>query len=747
VTRRARLSLAGLFSTFFVTLLAVLLPSATALAQQPTAIAAPAAHPAAAPAAGTLVEPTTPIILIGTGGLTWSDVSSKGTPALWSLLRDGSTAAVSVRSVFPNTCPIDGWLSLSAGDRAAAPGTGKNGARSTADPCPPIPVVASGVVPGWDGYVKAANALKFGSEPGTLGEQLATNNQCIQAVGPGAGVGAAYTSGAVPRYAAYEPKELTGLLSRCRVTLVDVGALRDPTDLPENEIATEPGTRSTQATAIDKRIGEVLAAAPSGSDLVVASMSDAGSSERLRLVAAKGPSFGSGTLYSPSTRQDGLVQSADLTVTALSAAGVPIPESLGGFRLRRGEEGTNSEGAAQDRLRQLLDFDEASHEVHPLVPPFFNAVVIAQIAIYLLTAVVWRRDFGSIDLRLRLLRITRRVAVVAATIPAATFLANLLPWWRFPVPAVSAVFSVGLFVAVISAVALLGPWARRITGPLVVVALATLLVLGGDVMTGSHLQISSLMGLQPVVGGRFYGMGNVTFALFATAALLLCIAVSSHFVRRGRPRAAATAALVIGLAAVVVDGYPGWGADGGGPPALLPGLVYLVLAILGIRMTWRRGAILAVGTVALFLLVGFLDSLRGTEKQSHLGRFFRSIFEGGAGDIIIRKLQQNIDILFGNYPLALLVPVALVFVIVILARPTSWGSRSLQRSYEACPTLRPGLIALLITMTIGFAINDSGVAIPANGAIIAVPLIIAVSVRVLEDEARGSATTRASRRG
>jgi hypothetical protein len=312
---------------------------------------------------------------------------------------------------------------------------------------------------------------------------------------------------------------------------------------------------------------------------------------------------------------------------------------------------------------------------------------------------------------------------------------------------IAVVLSVGLFVAIISAIALLGPWSRRLTGPLVVVALVTLLVLGGDVMFGSHLQISSLMGLQPVVGGRFYGMGNVTFALFATAALLLCIAVSSYYVTKGRPRVAALAALAVGLAAVVVDGYPGWGADGGGPPALLPGLAYLVLAILGIRMTWRRGAILAGATVALFLLVGFLDSLRGKENQSHLGRFFRSIFDGGAMDIILRKLQQNIDILFGNYRLSLLVPIALVFVIYILARPTSWGSRSLQRSYEACPTLRPGLIALLVTLTIGFAINDSGVAIPANGAIIAVPLIIAVSVRVLEDEARSSATTRASRRG
>jgi TRAP-type C4-dicarboxylate transport system permease large subunit len=152
-------------------------------------------------------------------------------------------------------------------------------------------------------------------------------------------------------------------------------------------------------------------------------------------------------------------------------------------------------------------------------------------------------------------------------------------------------------------------------------------------------------------------------------------------------------------------------------------------------------------TAALFLLVSFLDWLREPESRSHLGRFFQTLLDGDAWDVVARKLQQNIDILFGNYRLSLLVPIALVFVIYVLARPTSWGSRSLQRSYEAVPTLRPGLIALLITLTIGFGINDSGVAIPANGAILAVPLIIAVSVRVLMDEARASASTRVLRRG
>jgi hypothetical protein len=739
VTRRALALLAGLFATL-TTVLGVAGP---AFAGEPHAAASQ--RPAAAPSLVADTAPN-PVILIGTGGLTWSDVSREQTPALWSFLRDGATAALSVRSVFTNTCPIDGWLSLSAGNRAGAAGPEKGGGRKTTQPCAPIPVVDSGFVPGWNTYVAAAAAKRFDSRLGLLGETLASNDKCVQAVGPGAGVGAAYSSGAVPRYAAFDPDQLTGRLTSCPVTLVDVGSLRDPEDVAEGELPAGAGSRSDQVEQIDRRVAQVLEAAPSGSDVIVASLSDAGSSERLRLVAAKGPQYGTGTLYSPSTRQPGLVQASDLTATLLRAADVPLPVEVGGRGLERQDPEGNSEDAARDRLRHLIDFDDASHDVHALVSPFFNGVVYTQIAIYLFAAVVWRRDFGPNDRRLRLLRLVRRVAVMAASVPAATFLANLLPWWRFPVPLVAVSLSVALFVTIISAIAFLGPWGRRLTGPLAAVSLATMLVLGGDILFGSRLQISSLMGLQPVVGGRFYGMGNVTFALFATSALLLAIAVSGYFVRRGRPRVGAAAAVGIGLVAVVLDGSPNWGADGGGPPALLPGLAYLVLAILGIKLTWRRGAIILGVTAGLFLLVGFLDSLRAPASQSHLGRFFDSLFTGGAGDVVIRKLEQNISILFSS-TLTLLVPIALAFVIYVLARPTSWGSQSLRRSYEACPTLRPGLIALLITLTIGFAINDSGVAIPANGAIIAVPLIIAVSVRVLEDEARVNASTRALRRG
>ncbi len=688
-------------------------------------------------------EPSGAVVLIGTGGISWSDVDQETTPNLWLLLRDGSSAALSVRSVYSNTCPIDGWLGVSAGARAAAPRTGPE--RNPANrPCPGAPVVANGSVLQWPGYLEAAEQERFDSRLGLLGDTAAAGDLCVKAVQPFAAAGGARRDGRIEQYAPWSEQQMLEDLNGCPITLVDVGSLRDPDDVTTGESV--EGTRQQQLTEIDTRIGEVIAAGPLGADYVVASLSDAGRSERLRLVVARGPNFSPGVLVSQSTKQRGLAQAPDVTATVLSAVGLPVPDAVAGAPLTVDKAPDNSERRAQARLTYLADYDEASHEVHDLVEPFFTVFAYGQLAIYLLVLLVYKGRLGSETTRVRTLSRVRVISVAAASVPVSTFLANLLPWWRFPVAMISVVAAVGLFVAIIATAALRGPWGRWALGPMAFVSATTMAVLAVDVMTGSRLQLSSLMGLQPVVGGRFYGMGNPTFALFATATILLCTAVSSMLVLAGRRRAAALAVAVIGGFALVVDAMPFWGADGGGPPALLPGLAYLVLAVLGLRLTWKRLLLVAVAVVAVFFLVAGADWLRPASSRTHLGRFVQAIIDGNALDIVIRKGEQNIDILLGNAPLTLLVPAALLFVIYVLARPTSWGSRAMQRSYDQAPTLRAGLIALLITLTIGFLINDSGVAIPAVGATLAVPLIVSVSVSYLLDEARSVAQTRSARR-
>jgi hypothetical protein len=690
------------------------------------------------------------IVVIGTGGLSWSDVSPRTTPTLWSLLRNGATATVSVHSVHANTCPVDGWLTVSAGEQASDtsgnPGERLDHSNNARPPCRALPADMSvGKVPRWSEYRAAAGATRFDASLGLLGDQIASHGRCVQTIGPGAALGGAPASGMVVRYQQFDSSTLPVALSTCPATLVDVGSVRDPADVNPRDEFRPTTTRAQQVTAVDAKVASVLRAAPAGTDVVLVSLADAGATERLRMIAAGGPHFGAGTLESRSTRQPGLVQLTDLTPTILQHLGIPRPPSLGGTPLQLEPADDNSDQSANGRLTALLDYDEASHNVHSLVEPFFYGWGLLQLTFFLTAAVLWKRRWGNDAQRGKLLRVTRRFAIIAATVPVSTFLANLLPWWRFPVPLVSVVASVALFTAVVSAIALLGPWSRHLFGPLAVVCAMTMAVLAVDVMTGSRLQLSSLMGLQPVIGGRFYGMGNVTFALFGTATLMLCIAVGSHLLTIGQPRPAAAAVGAIGLVAVIIDSSPSWGSDLGGPTALLPAVILLVVAILQIKLTWRRLLAAAGGIGGFLALLGLADWLRPADSRSHLGRFVQTSLDGGAWDIVVRKLEQNMTLLFSN-PLSLLIPVMLGLFAYVLARPTSPAAAPMRRSFASVQLLRPGLVAIMAMWVIGFALNDSGAAIPSVGATLAIPLVIAIALGTLENErASRPATTRASR--
>jgi len=139
----------------------------------------------------------------------------------------------------------------------------------------------------------------------------------------------------------------------------------------------------------------------------------------------------------------------------------------------------------------------------------------------------------------------------------------------------------------------------------------------------------------------------------------------------------------------------------------------LVMAILHIKLTWFRGLAIGGGVGAFLVLLGLLDWLPPAESWSHLGRFVQTMLDGDAWDIIVRKLEQNITLLFGK-PVSLLIPVALVLFAYILARPSWWAAAPLRPPFARFQLLRSGLIAIMVMWVIGAALNDSGAAIPPS---------------------------------
>jgi tryptophan-rich sensory protein len=166
----------------------------------------------------------------------------------------------------------------------------------------------------------------------------------------------------------------------------------------------------------------------------------------------------------------------------------------------------------------------------------------------------------------------------------------------------------------------------------------------------------------------------------------------------------------------------------------MPGFLLLALLLVGARVTVLRmaailgAAVVAVGTVA------YLDWLRPAGERSHLGRFVEQLLTGEAWTVVSRKAHANLDILLGS-PLAWMLPVALVAAVWLVApggllrtrpAPSNDGNAAGQDGVPPsdAAALRAGLVAGLLSLTLGAAVNDSGVALPATAAAMLVPLLV-----------------------
>ncbi|HVE98971.1 MAG TPA: hypothetical protein VNA12_07310 [Mycobacteriales bacterium] len=666
---------------------AVLLPSGPADAAQP--------------------EPRGRVMIVGVPGLDWTDVEGGRLPALAALADEGTVGSLSVRAASAVTRRFDGWVTLSAGNRARAR-TAAAGVRVELPPeglerlPDPIRGPAGDVTDPAVALMQANNdRLTFGTDLGSLGEALRAAGLTTGAVGRGALLGVADSAGRVDRYEPGPLRPGRGLPDVDVAAIEVLDAYAEPADLP----------------AVDAAVAAVARARGPADLLLVLGVSHGRlEAPRLEVAVAVGPGFGGGRLRSASTRRDGFVQLIDVAPTVLRFVGAEVPDAVVGQRFQR------VGGRVADEVERLVDHDVAASAHRRFVPPFFGLLVLAQLVLYGYAWWALRRRSASARDRLR--AFTRQASLAFAAVPGATYLAQLVPWWRSGLGLLLLV--VTGFVAVMFGVATLGPWRHRVLGPPGAVAGMTAVVLVLDLMTGAHLQLSSLAGYSPLVAGRFAGVGNVAFAVFATSALLATAALCDG----RRPRTAAVVVAVVGLGAVAVDGSPSWGSDFGGVVALVPGFSVLGLQLTGRRVSWRAALLIAVGAVTLVSAFAVLDYSRPEEARSHLGRFVAQVQDGRAGTIIERKAEANLRLLTHSV-LTLVVPIAVAFLAFVLLKP--WGG--LRRALERTPALRAGLVSVLVMALVGFAANDSGVAVPALALTLAIPIALTTSVRTAEIEA------------
>lgn len=256
---------------------------------------------------------------------------------------------------------------------------------------------------------------------------------------------------------------------------------------------------------------------------------------------------------------------------------------------------------------------------------------------------------------------------------------------------------------------------NTVKGKIKVIFTICLLLLIGltiDILSGSPLIKQSVLGYDPIIGARFYGIGNEYAGMFIGCSLMVFGCVQELLGNRLKR----TAAVLIFGSCTLLLGLSFLGANFGGAIAGASGYLLAYFQVYGIKFSKRNifGGVLVLISVAAALII--TDTL-GIGSPSHMGGIVKDTAANGIGVIastIQRKISMNLRLL--RYTIWTKVLISIIIIIsYMLFRP----NKLLQKLFDRYKYLGYSLISIAASAIVGFGVNDSGIVVAATAMIFA----------------------------
>jgi hypothetical protein len=582
------------------------------------------------------------VVVVGVTGR--PELTPTDRAVLGSHLGDAQAGTVSIRPRYVGDCAAAGWTTLGAGRRAAVDGL-----------C--TPEVQAGKVTDWAARQDAAAARQGDAQLGTLTSAV---QGCIAAIGPGAALAAAKPNGSLAAYQSPQEFVSGGMQTTCPITIVDAGPLSD-------QIITELADRE-DITLIVTGVGP-----------------NAGSDDpSLQVIYRLGTTL-PGWLTSASTRREGIVTLTDLTRTLIEFGSPGSAAAVDGSPFA-----VYNTDLSVDRIDAKISSVAALSDAAPV--GYLTLGLMGAVLLVIMVIWVLQGQFG----------LPKLILTPFGIVLAAMMLTGALPWQYSSSPGLFVSVLVTAWLVILTALALLVGRVAQVPNIIAGTAL-TVAAFTIDAALGAVMQPGSLINSRPIFGLRWYGFGNVTFAGYATAGLLLAGYIAHRFLTADRRGAAVAAVGVIGFGIVICEGWPSMGSDFGGVIALTPAVLWLMLALSGIKITWPK--LLAIGGAAVLVIavISIVDWRREPDQRSHLGNFVQRIIDGDALDVISRKAVASAETVISILGIASLLIGILLWIVIfkyVVSRisPDFTTARSVGR-------------AVLVVAILGTVLNDGGISV------------------------------------
>lgn len=747
-------------TVLILTLLAALLPSA--------ALAAPQVRhrgPKAIPAAAAEQASAKRVVLVLAPYVRWEDITATSTPAIWRMAEQGAVGNVNAhsreREAGQPASPLESALTISSGawaipaySAAAAfsvnesyeVGTAAEAFRRlTGDQVGSNRIVFLGMPVN----VRTNQKVAFNAVLGSLGQAVEDAGGLTAAVG-NSDVG--YVTGETRRV---RPAALAAMNAKGLVALGDVSTrlLQEDPNAPFG-IETDPEAFDAVLEDVEEKTAEA-----GGPSLIVLDGGDAYRARRFEemvstavaarhreralksmdrivamaqqrfpddtiIIAAQaladpiagfregfGPLIVSGDgwkgyVSSDSTHRTGVVTNLDVTATILEVLQAKRPVAVLGNSMY-------TSPAARDlgpRVAELQSMNNTAMSVEEAKAGVINPFVVLTVLVLIGSGFILFRSrlWSERSTRWSVLAI-RLVLLLVLAVPVSSWL--MFVWMPWPQTAAMAVIGLAVTALVVWLVAIALMRFAPFRVSVAFVSLLTSVTLLVDQWFGGSASFTSFFGYSPLLGWRFYGMGNEAAAILFGSSVVGMALIFDQWPEASWIGIAKRVVLpVYGLIAVSTVAAPFYGANVGVAVWGTVGFALAWVLMNGHHVSVKTIMWMAVAVVGMIGVFAAIDLFGGGE-QTHLGRALTSAESGGLielWNIVVRKAETNMRVLTSTRWTYVLIAV-IAFLALMRLRPQGDFAETLAVNPNFADSITVSLVAGLVA----YFTEDSGIVIPA----------------------------------
>jgi len=236
-------------------------------------------------------------------------------------------------------------------------------------------------------------------------------------------------------------------------------------------------------------------------------------------------------------------------------------------------------------------------------------------------------------------------------------------------------------------------------GALALPALVALVALTADALAGTQLLMRSLLGPDPILGARFYGIGN---ELKSGLAVLVAAALAASLYPAVRGRRAVLAMAGGGVILALIEGPARIGAGVGGVILVSFAFALATALLLPGAPTRRRALAVLISPVVGLVALALLDLATAHGAGHFTGSVLHVRSAGDLRDIIVRRYGAAWDELHNH-----LMPVATAVALAYAAAGVRWRDRLLA-PVDGDPAWLAALAGGLAAGVVGSLVEDSG---------------------------------------